>query len=89
MSTCARSNHVRALGKRVAPSIIDLTFINIFVAWFTLIPCAVAKAGKIRAISELFAISTVGTGRRCTEIDVGAFEASSLPTWIAMAFVRA
>ena len=53
-----------------------------------MVSCAVAKAGKIRAICKLFAISTY-TWIRCTVVDIGAFEASSLPSWIAIAFVGA
>ena len=54
-----------------------------------MVSCAVAKAGKIRAICKLFASSIVGTWIRCTVVDIGTFEASSLPSWIAMAFVGA
>ena len=54
-----------------------------------MVSCAVAIAGKIRAICELFAMSKVGTWIRCTVVNIGAFETSSLPSWIAIAFVGA
>ena len=55
-----------------------------------MVSCAVAKAGEIRAICVLFALSTVGTWSRSidiTVVNIGTFEASSLPSWIAMTFV--